>query len=270
MKKFKNILIISDIDGTLVDETWKVSKENITAARYFMDNGGTFTYATGRQAKVTQGIVSQLMPNAPVICYNGAAIYDFSKNEYLWISAMDDGVEFAINDILKNCDIVNLEINTPDRMCSLKDIDATVPRYEKFLPFFTKVDCPQSVERPWLKIVIVCESKKMPSVRSYIESQPYYKNYQFSQSASFLYEFLTPGVNKGSALNQFKKLLDKDYKIIALGDNENDIDLIRSADIGFAVASSSKFLLDNCSNITVSMKDHALADIIEKLDKGLI
>lgn len=270
MKKFENLLLISDIDGTLVDESWIISRENIDAANYFMEKGGTFTYATGRQTPIAQSIIDQLMPNVPVICYNGAAIYNYQTKEYLFTSILDDGTEEVVSDILENCDVVNVEINTPSSLYTLKDLAVTVPRYERFLPFFTKIDSMSKVPRPWLKIVIVTKEENMPALRQHIKSQSYYKNYQFSQSAPFLYEFLIPGANKGTALSQLKNILGNKHKVIAVGDNENDIELIKTADVGFSVKDGSHLLLDQCKNITVSQKEHVLVDIIEKLDKNLI
>ena len=270
MKKFENILIISDVDGTLVDEKWKISEENIRAANYFMDNGGTFTYATGRQAPVTAGIVNQLMPNAPVICYNGAAIYDFRTNEYLWTSPIDLSCKNIIKDILENCSVINIEINTADGIYTLKDVDYTIDRYEKFTPFFKRTHSIESVNGPWLKIVVVTKPEEMQSLRTRTQAHPKYKDFQFSQSADFLYEFLNIGINKGTTLPVLRGILGKEYKVIALGDNENDIDLLKNADIGFAVADGSPMLLNHCQNLTAPLHEHVLVDIVGKLDKGLI
>ncbi|MBR6523830.1 MAG: HAD family phosphatase [Clostridia bacterium] len=270
MKKFENTLIISDIDGTLVDYSFKLSEENKAAARYFMDNGGTFTYATGRQMPVAQSIIDQLFPNAPVICYNGAAIYDYSKNKYLWFSPLDTSVFDIIPDIVKNCPEANIEINTPDGLFLITDIPGNMKRYKQLSELFKKVDSASDVPQPWLKIVCAMSDDYMPVVRGYFENQPFFKDFQFSQSASWLYELLPFGVNKGTALPRLKELLDGKHKIIAIGDNENDIEFLKAADIGFAVADGSPLLLDRCENRTVALHEHALVDIVEKLDKGLI
>ena len=270
MKKFENILLITDIDGTLVDYSWKISEENKAAAKYFMDNGGTFTYATGRQAPVAQMIIDQLTPNAPVICYNGAAIYDYSEKKYLWSSPLDAKSADVIPDIIKNCPLTNIEINTPDGLFLVTDVPGNMDRYQKLSNLFKKVDSADDVPQPWLKIVFAMTDEYMPVVRNHIHAQPYFKDFQFSQSASWLYELLPFGVNKGTALPKFRELLGNKHKIIAIGDNENDIEFVNAADIGFAVADGSPLLLDKCKNITAALHEHALADIVEKLDSGLI
>lgn len=270
MKKFENILLITDIDGTLVDYSWKISEENIAAAKYFMENGGTFTYATGRQVPVAKMIIDQLAPNAPVICFNGTAIYDYSSQKYLWSTSLGSSTSAVIEDIIENCPGTNIEINTPNGLFLAHSVLGNMDRYKQLSSLFKEVSSYKDVSEPWFKIVFAMTDDYMPVVRSHIQSQSYFKNYQFSQSAPWLYELLPFGVSKGSALPKLKELLGNKHKVIAIGDNENDIEFLAAADVGFAVADASPLLLDRCKNVTVPLHEHALRDIVDKLDKNLI
>lgn len=270
MKKFDNVLIISDIDGTLVDSKWELSRENTLAADYFIKNGGTFTYATGRQVPISRKIISQLYPTAPVICYNGAAIYDYSKEEYLWTHPLDEKILSVVDDIIENCPFVNVEINASDYINVFKGSGPLSPRYEQLVPFFKVVDSVRDVPFPWFKVVLVTPDEYMETLRNYVKSKPYYNDFQFCQSASFLFEILEFGINKGSALPHLLKHLNGINKTIAIGDNENDIELVTAANVGFAVSDASPLLLKHCKLTTVSQKEHVLADIVERLDNKLI
>ena len=48
MGKFDGILICTDLDGTLYRNDKTVSKENREAIEYFKNEGGYFTFITGR------------------------------------------------------------------------------------------------------------------------------------------------------------------------------------------------------------------------------
>ena len=48
MKKFEGMLLITDFDGTLACHG-TISEENCSAIRYFQENGGLFTFSSGRQ-----------------------------------------------------------------------------------------------------------------------------------------------------------------------------------------------------------------------------
>ena len=48
MSKFENIVIASDLDGTYFATGTKLVERNLERVRYFCENGGHFTFATGR------------------------------------------------------------------------------------------------------------------------------------------------------------------------------------------------------------------------------
>ena len=76
MKKFENILICTDLDGTLLNSNREISKENIDAIEYFKSEGGLFTFITGRVPKTSKSICDSIAPNAPYGCMNGGGIFD--------------------------------------------------------------------------------------------------------------------------------------------------------------------------------------------------
>ena len=76
MGRFDGILLCSDYDGTLAGPDGKVSPENAQAIRYFTENGGLFTLATGRSPDFVRQMCAVLPLNAPVMCLNGGAIVD--------------------------------------------------------------------------------------------------------------------------------------------------------------------------------------------------
>jgi hydroxymethylpyrimidine pyrophosphatase-like HAD family hydrolase len=58
-------------------------------------------------------------------------------------------------------------------------------------------------------------------------------------------------------------------KTVAVGDYENDLDMIKMAGIGYAVANACPALKAIADRITVSNDEHAIAKIIDDLDKEL-
>lgn len=85
MGKFDDVLFFSDYDDTLYSHHLEVSAENKAAIRYFIQEGGRFSIATGRAHRTfTPQIAKEgLEFNAPVVLSNGAAIYDYSQDRYL-------------------------------------------------------------------------------------------------------------------------------------------------------------------------------------------
>ena len=89
MGKFDGLLLVSDFDDTLYDFQHRVPPRNIEAIRYWIQEGGRFTVATGR-AHRTFAPYAHLAPiNAPVVLSNGSAIYDFQREEMLVQTLLD-------------------------------------------------------------------------------------------------------------------------------------------------------------------------------------
>lgn len=76
MKDFSDILLVSDFDRTLTDRASRIPAANVEAIADFQARGGLFTLATGRSIPMYQAQADLVPNNAPLILYNGAAIYD--------------------------------------------------------------------------------------------------------------------------------------------------------------------------------------------------
>lgn len=58
--KFDGILICSDIDGTILENSTfgSIFEKNAEAVKHFTDNGGRFTFITGRYKFFSEGYAS--------------------------------------------------------------------------------------------------------------------------------------------------------------------------------------------------------------------
>lgn len=83
IEKLSDILIVTDIDGTLLREKLGISKENLAAIKRFVDKGGHFTVSTGRAIDVTGTVLTGIPINAPSIHINGGYLYDWEKKKIL-------------------------------------------------------------------------------------------------------------------------------------------------------------------------------------------
>ncbi len=69
MKKFENMLIVTDLDGTFLSSKDTLVERNLRAIEYFKQNGGHFTVASGRVFEHIIGAIPNIreLVNAPVI-----------------------------------------------------------------------------------------------------------------------------------------------------------------------------------------------------------
>ena len=69
-------LVVSDLDGTLLNDDSEVSKETIQAIKKLKDNGVEFAIATGRSFNSANKIRKKIGLEIYLICNNGANIYN--------------------------------------------------------------------------------------------------------------------------------------------------------------------------------------------------
>jgi hypothetical protein len=87
--------------------------------------------------------------------------------------------------------------------------------------------------------------------------------------SGFAYHIIDAKVSKGSALRFIaKKLNIREKDFVAIGDSENDIDLLKTAGIGVAVANADKKLKDIADIITTKKDGEGVVEALEFL--GLI
>ena len=121
MGKFDGYLICTDLDDTLLTSDKKISDENMKAIEYFKNEGGLFTFATGRIPQSTGQYVELAKPNAPVIVYNGGGIYDWKNKKFLFRTDLEPGASEVIKYITSQFDFAGVEIVTVDDLYICKE-----------------------------------------------------------------------------------------------------------------------------------------------------
>lgn len=266
--KFDGILLCTDLDDTLLCEDKSISEENIKAIEYFKQNGGKFTFITGRTHIGVKPTLEAVKPNAPVGCLNGGSIYDHVNNKNLMEKELDKSVTEIIDCVDRDFPSVGIEVVTHEHNYFCKrNFHTDEHQRLEFLP--TYEGDYHSVPGKWAKILLMEEKDVIDKLIPYLATIEQSRKFDFVRSTDFYYEILPPGASKGNLLIEIAKLLDI-KKTVAVGDNENDISMLKAADVGYAVANAVQPAKDAADIITVSNMEHAIAKIINDLDKSII
>ena len=101
MGRFDGVLLASDFDNTLIytedallrgEPIPPLPERNRQALTYFMAEGGRFAISTGRALAAFEKYAPLVPMNAPGVICNGAALYDFAKQEYLVSALLDEAL----------------------------------------------------------------------------------------------------------------------------------------------------------------------------------
>lgn len=261
MNKFKGFLICTDCDGTLTNSDGKVSKANADAIKYFQDEGGLFTLATGRFPHYAKTFESQIHVNAPIVSLNGALLYDIKQDKVIrtWTMKREDCAE-VLKYIEKDWHNVwdcwisgNMYESVGYKPSEHRAGDGSLEEFISRLPavlyknlFFQSADITKELQ---------AQLKKR-----------FGDKFRFDLSWPEGVEMQSIESGKGIAIKYMKEHLGQDIHItIGVGDYENDLSMMEYADIGYAVENSIDALKRAADRITVSNNEDALAKIIYEL-----
>lgn len=213
-------LIASDLDGTLLLEGTRIlSDRALSLITEYIDRGGVFIAASGRQYENIRDIFSPICDRIGYICYSGGlCLY---QGETIYERCI--GSELA-------ADMIPAIENTDDCevMLSVRGAELISPKEPEMYRYLTEdvgayttvTDRLSTIRDGIYKISLFNKSGKID--RDYWKAK-YGHRCEALDSGSVWMDFLPTGVNKGTAL---KALLDRlqisPADCIAFGDNEND------------------------------------------------
>lgn len=271
MKKFENILICTDLDGTLLNSKREISRKNIEATEYFKSEGGFFTFITGRMPSCALDICDTINPNVPFGCINGGGLYDRRTNKYINTVELSKEVIPLVEFVDKEFPSVGIQVDTFENIYFSKD-SGGMEFFREVTGMPNIVRHYREVDEPFAKIVFGdTDLDAMARLKVALESHPLAGNFTFTRTEKFLYEILPGGMNKAHALKNLCKHLNiPKARSIALGDYDNDTEMLKSAGIGIAVANATAAAKGAADLITVSCDEDAIARVIYDLAEGKI
>lgn len=267
MGKFDGYILVSDLDGTLIDHEYSISSENIEAIRSFIDQGGRFLGATGRTELNVRPYTSGIPLSSPWILYNGAAIYDWESRSFLYKAPLDRGLtEAFVRRVMARVPRVNVQVFPGGPFCQVNEAglpDSTAVREGQ-----AYVNKPmEEITDDWLKVLFCSDlPEEIDLIEAMFEEAPLRRQAHKTRSAPRYFELTAPGVNKGSALSRLKNLLiPPPCCIVAIGDYLNDIEMLEEADISAAPESALDEVKKHARIITACHTRSAIADLVRKL-----
>lgn len=265
----KNKLIISDLDGTLLNKEHEISELNHRWIKKFISEGGLFTFATGRMEETTQQYIEQLNITLPIISYNGARLYCPVQKKVIYEDTMSVLPETwkIILDAQHEYGLVIYKDNQPFTL----NKNAIIEKFEQKERINCKLGSLDSfIDTPISKILLMVEKESiygkdtnLLEIEKEILSNSYDYTTVFSES-NYL-EILPAGTSKGRGVNRLINYLDnKNLYSYGIGDNLNDISLLKNVNVGIAVNNAQQELKQIASKVLDrSNEENAVAYVIE-------
>lgn len=257
-------LIVSDLDGTLLDERQRIPAATARLLQEFVGKGGLVTIATGRTEESVKWYCEHLEIDIPVILYNGAKIVDLKKEKAIYEKKLDAKSARTAMDCFRRrgWDIIYYA----DGGAYVERMNAVIEGYiKKDNIKCCKVDSLDTILYDMMPVKLLTIADK-DEIDEFLKTGWLERNSFINavRSENTYFEILPWGVSKGKALRKLAKYLNISLtKTVAFGDNQNDIEMIKAAGVGVAVANAHPSLRDCADIITETNENEGVARVIE-------
>jgi Cof subfamily protein (haloacid dehalogenase superfamily) len=253
------------VDGTLVGRDLAISVPVRDAVARMQDAGVVGCLVTGRMYRATLPFARELRFDAPIVCYQGAAIIDPATDEMLHHLVLANDV---VADLIARADTdkVHLQLYRNDEYyCEARN---------RFSDLYASLAMSEPVVVPSLreafafsgatKGVVVADA---PDAERYAEKLGalFATRAHVTRSLPEFVEILNPGVDKGEALRFVAQRLGARMEdVIAIGDSWNDAPLLKAAGFSIAMGSAPVELRELAAAVVADVAHDGVVEAIER------
>lgn len=265
-------LVVVDMDGTLLNSSKRVSEENKNVLAELQNLGVIVAIATGRIYTTLKTHVKDLKIDAPVIACNGAVIRDINHAQTIFADPIS----------MENCRRILAVCKEYKVDCYMYSEDTIYARrLEKLVGSFydssktakeedkIKIEMMKSMEdvldkgKAIYKFVIFSEDGRL--VEKTKKKLKETLDLEICKSSADFLDVMNKGVCKGFGIKKLAESLGIEREaIIAAGDNENDISMIRFAGLGIAMGNGVEEIKAAADFITDTNDNDGLAKALRK------
>lgn len=270
--------VLTDLDGTLFNSLGLVSKEDRDAIASYIEQGGLFGVATGREPGNARLHLPELPMNAPSIVLNGAAVFDFRRDQYLNYVLLDReaGLQ-VIRECQRLCLPVDIQVYTTEGIFYATPLETADPGFLRIHQPTSYLGMEELLRKDWMKVVLLEREKDaLQAMVSFVMNKGLERKLSIVEGTTDVVkigkyqELLPAGINKGSGMDLVRSLPDyADRTIFAVGDYWNDMELLQAADVACAPSNAIEEVRAICRYILPSHNESAIAWLVRQVIPSL-
>lgn len=267
-------LVAIDCDNTLIKHNGEIHPDNIKAINMILEKGIKVVIATGRNDILVKDYMDEAgFKEEIVIGCNGASIRDLKDNSIIQLNYIPKDTMKKIIDIcLKNHIKAKMYTLTESYSTSeenmgdeLKEILTYTKQLSLSLEYKFEKDIESLIDKKeFLKVVILEDDReKLLNIQNQFKAL---EDINAVISARNCLDIIKKGVSKGNALKDYSNMLGiKQEEIVAIGDSENDLEMLNFASFSVAMGNAEDFIKQACDMVTLKNDEGGVAYAINKI-----
>lgn len=260
-------MVVLDLDGTLLNDEKTISDKNAYILNKLYKQKIHIVIATGRNYFMAKSLIAKIMGTEPLILANNGAIIRCSSNDeliesnYLDFSIFENIYKAGLNYNLNPVIHVDEYLNGYDLLYECENYEETYLGYIK--DNYKRAKLKKFNKERINNILSVCyfnDYEKLHQFESSVKKIPGEFNTIFNRNISkkSLLEFLNIRGCKWCALKKYAESLNIcEKEIIALGDDNNDIELLKNVGLGIAMKNGTDQCKDAANYISKYTNDES-------------
>jgi Cof subfamily protein (haloacid dehalogenase superfamily) len=259
-------LLVCDLDGTLVDKSLELEPALVEAFQRAMSRGLAISLATGRMPPGAERYREELGLSAPSIFYNGALIRDPGDGHDLLSLSLPRGLLGRVFGIFAEAPVHPL-FYRDDRLFCLErtfpvreygdtqglDVDV-IPDPRDFLALGS-----------FVKGLFIGHPATLPVLRADLETAVGPAARLVMTRTDYL-EIIPSDASKGSALRALADHLGVPLdRVVAVGDQENDLEMLRTAGVGVAMPQAPEAVRAAAARVAPARADGGLVALFREI-----
>ena len=264
-------LVAIDLDGTLVTDEKELTPKTIETIKEASKKGVKIMISSGRAFYRLEKFIDALdlrKENQCTICFNGGMIVENTTKEIIYSQNLDAQEVKQLIQLGKSLGLP-IMIYTRDAHC-VEAVPEVVQKNAKNLKGmnlkmvdFDKMNF--SEEQNYIyKICFIDKPEIILEKRNEIPKEIVEK-YEITSSVPEYLEIVKKGIKKSEAIKVvMEKYHIKQEEVMAIGDGENDVEMLEFAGLGIAMENAKDDVKSFANDITTSNNHDGVANAIEK------
>lgn len=274
MTKQKHLIAL-DLDGTLLTDKKEIMPDTKEVLARLIEQGHIVVIATGRSHRTSIQYYRMLSLTTPIVNFNGAYIHHPKDKKWkaqhepiaheVAVKVMDACYDLNVHNIIAKVQD-NIYIEKSDE--KLLSVFETIQSNDEFSPFKIGHLKKQLSNDP-TSLLVFPREEDVPKLKDYLDQEHMELVEHRNWGAPWhITEITKKGINKAVGLRHIAKHFNiPQERIIAFGDEDNDLEMIDYAGIGVAMDNAIDELKSIAKHVTKTNEEEGVRSFLEEYFK---
>lgn len=260
-------LVVLDLDGTLLTNDKTIAQQTKQTLLQAKDAGHHVMIATGRPYRASAPFYNELGLVTPIVNFNGAFVHHpFNTKWQTFHEPIDLSVVHDVVSSVHAYEYENLLAEIKDDVYIHREDNWMSPLYAMGNPLVRIGDLRDTLPADPTSLLISADEVNVPIIRNHLQAVHAEVIEHRRWGAPFpLIEIVKKGLNKAVGID----LVAKEFgipreRIIAFGDEDNDLEMLEYAGVGVAMGNAIDSVKNIANEITLSNEENGIAVILQE------